>query len=145
MKYSTGKVGRVLVARIDHGEDILLSLKELCKNEEIQSGWIFLFGALARGRLVLGPEEEKVPPSPVTREFDGPYEALATGSIAMDEGEISIHIHSALGSKSDALSGCIRDKGEIFIVIECLILEIEGIGLVREMDPLVGLKLLDFS
>jgi predicted DNA-binding protein with PD1-like motif len=145
MKYSTGKIGRIILARFDHGEEILSSLKELCKREGIEAGWVFLFGALARGKIVLGPREEKLPPVPVIKEFDGPYEVLAAGSVAMDDGEISIHIHSSLGSKSDVLSGCIRDSGKIFIVIECLILEIEGTGLVRKLDPVTGLKLLDFS
>jgi predicted DNA-binding protein with PD1-like motif len=145
MDYKVGRLGRVVVARFDHREDLLASLKVLCEEAGIGSAWFFLFGALTRGTLVVGPEEEKIPPIPVKKEIEGPYEILATGSVARDEGEISIHVHSSLGSKRETLSGCIREKGEIYLVVECLILEVDGLDLHRKMDPLTGLKLLAFS
>lgn len=145
MEYEVGRLGRVVVARFDHREDMLDSLRELCEETGIGSAWFFLFGAMSRGTLVVGPEREAIPPTPVKKEIEGPFEILATGSVASDEGVISIHIHSSLGSKELVLSGCIREKGEIYLVIECLVLEIEGFVMERIVDPMTGLKLLAFS
>lgn len=145
MQYEKGRIGKVLVARFDHGEDVLSSLKGLCEKERIRSGWFFLFGALARGEVVVGPEEETLPPTPVKREFEGPCEVVGAGSVALDGEEVSLHLHSTLGSKGEVLAGCIRGKSDVYIVIECLILEVEGLSMHRTPDPATGLKLLGFS
>jgi hypothetical protein len=145
MEYTSGRIGRVFTVRFDHGEDIIEGINAVCLKENVRSGWFFLFGAVARGGIVLGPEEENIPPTPVRVEFEGPYEILGTGSIASDEGEVSIHLHSSLGSRDGVITGCIREKGEVFVVVECLILELEGILMERKLNPTCGLKLLDFS
>lgn len=145
MQYESGRIGRVVVARFDHEEDVLSSLSGLCEKESIHSGWFFLFGALARGEIVVGPQEDTLPPVPVKREFEGPYEVIGTGSVALDGENVSLHLHSTLGSKGDVLAGCIRGKGEVYIVIECLVLEVEGLSMRRTLDPVTGLKLLGLS
>jgi predicted DNA-binding protein with PD1-like motif len=144
MKYSTGKIGRAIVARFDHGDDLLEALNALCVNENIYSGWILLFGALARGDVVLGPEEEELPPNPVMKEVSQPHEVVGTGTIAGMEGAPSIHLHGSFGSKDGVITGCLRNRGEVYIVIECLILELEGVNLVREKDEKTGLHLIGF-
>jgi predicted DNA-binding protein with PD1-like motif len=38
--------------------------------------------------------------------------------------------------------GCLRDFAETFIILEAVILEIEGIDAHRDLDPLTGMVLL---
>ena len=38
--------------------------------------------------------------------------------------------------------GCLREKSETFLVLEAVIIEIQGINAVREPDPVSGLTLL---
>ncbi len=38
--------------------------------------------------------------------------------------------------------GCMREKAEVFLVLEAVIMELSGIAAVREFDPKSGLTLL---
>ncbi len=142
MRYKAGKVGRVVLARFDHGEQVVPALAGLCEREKISSGWFFLFGAIHRGRLVAGPREASLPPDPVWQEFAEPFEIVGMGSIASGDGPPSIHLHSSLGRGKEVLTGCIRKEGEVFLVVEAMILEISGVRATRSPDGQSGLDLL---
>jgi predicted DNA-binding protein with PD1-like motif len=38
--------------------------------------------------------------------------------------------------------GCLREKSETFLILEGIIIEMEGINATREIDPEVGIALL---
>ena len=118
------------------------ALQGLCEKERISSGWFFLFGAIQGGRLVAGPREASLPPDPVWQEFPDPFEIVGMGSIASGDGPPSIHLHSSLGRGKEVLTGCIRKEGEVFVVIEALILEVLGIRATRSPEERSGLELL---
>ncbi len=143
MRYKAGTIGRVLLARFDHGEPIVPALLELCGKERISSGWFFLFGALASGRMVTGPKEACLPPDPVWTEFPLPHEIVGMGSIAEKGGAPSIHLHASLGRGKEALTGCIRKDGEVYLVAEALVLQLAGVSASRKPDAASGLELLD--
>lgn len=143
MRYGTGKVGRVILVRFDHGEQVVPALSGLCEREGIASGWFFLFGALRRGRLVTGPREASLPPEPVWQEFTEPFEIVGMGSLAGGDGPPSIHLHSSLGRGKEVLTGCIRKEGEVFLVVEAMILEVLGVRVTRSPDERSGLELLN--
>lgn len=142
MRYKTGAIGRVVLARFDHGEPVVPALEDLCRREGIRSGWLFLLGALAQGRLVAGPREARLPPEPVWRAFPDPCEIVGMGSVAEKDGGPSIHLHASLGRGGEVLTGCIRKEGDAFIVVEAMILEISGIAASRRPDAASGLELL---
>ncbi len=142
MRYKAGKVGRVVLARFDHGEQVVPALAALCDNERISSGWFFLFGAIQDGRMVVGPREGTLPPDPVWQEFTDPFEIVGMGSITAGDGLPSIHLHSSLGRGKEVLTGCIRKEGKAFIVVEAMILEIRGVRATRSPDEQSGLELL---
>ncbi|MDA8123398.1 MAG: DUF296 domain-containing protein [Deltaproteobacteria bacterium] len=142
MHYKAGSIGKVLLARFDHGEQIVPALLDLCEKERISSGWFFLFGALAAGRMVTGPKEACLPPEPVWTDFSQPHEIVGTGSVAEKEGAPSIHLHASMGRGKEVLTGCIRKDGEVFLVVEALVLEIAGVSASRKQDAKSGLELL---
>lgn len=142
MNYGTGSVGRVILARFDHGEPVVPSLAGLCAKEKIASGWFFLFGAIEGGRLVAGPRDAALPPEPVWQEFPMPHEIVGMGSIATRDGAPSLHLHSSLGRGREVLTGCIRKDGNVFLVIEALVLEITGLSATRAPEARSGLELL---
>ena len=145
MRYKAGKVGRVVLARFDHGEQVVPALAGLCEKEEISSGWFFLFGAVRNGRLVAGPKDASLPPDPVWQEFTEPFEIVGMGSIAAGDGPPSIHLHSSLGRGKEVLTGCIRKEGEVFIVVEAIVLEVLGVHVTRSPDKRSGLELLTLA
>ena len=56
--------------------------------------------------------------------------------------EPKVHLHGAFGKRDNVRVGCLREKAETFLVLEAVIVEIEGVNAVRELDPVSGLTLL---
>jgi predicted DNA-binding protein with PD1-like motif len=145
MNYKAGTIGKVLLARFDHGEPIVPAMVELCGRENVLSGWFFLFGAVTAGRLVTGPRDAGLPPEPVWTEFAKPHEIVGMGSVAEKDGAPALHLHASLGRGEEALTGCIRKDGEVFLVVEALVFQIAGVSASRTPDAPSGLELLSID
>ncbi len=142
MKYRTGKTGRVIVARFEDHEDVLGNLVAIAKRENIRAGIFYLIGGMREGSIVVGPEKDVMPPVPVWRELGESHEVVGLGTIFYQDDEPKIHFHGAFGKKDMIKVGCLRQKSEVFLVLEAVVIEIEGINAVRELDPVSGLTLL---
>jgi uncharacterized protein len=142
MKYQGGKVGRVFVVRFEDGDNVLGGLTEIATRERLEAAAFHLVGGLKRGRFVVGPERDELPPVPVWREIDESHEIVGFGTIFLHDGEPKIHFHGAFGKRDDVRAGCLRDAAEAFLVLEAVVLEITGTTAVRETDPESGMVLL---
>jgi predicted DNA-binding protein with PD1-like motif len=142
MKYQVGKTGRVIVARFEDREDALKNIADIAKKEDIRSAVFYLIGGLRQGRVVVGPEKEELPPKPVWKEIKESHEVLGIGTIFWQEDEPKIHFHGAFGKKDMIKVGCLRETSETFLVLEAIIIEIEGVTARREFDQASGLTLL---
>jgi predicted DNA-binding protein with PD1-like motif len=142
MRYQSGTVGRVLVARFDDGEDFLASLAKLARDEDIRSAVFFLVGGMKKGRMVLGPKGSEMPPDPVWDEVAGNSEMAGVGTIFWSAEGPKAHLHAAVGRGEKVRVGCLRENAETFLVLEAVVMEIKGIEARRELDPAVGLALL---
>jgi len=142
VKYQTGDVGRVIVARFEDGEDILENLIMVAKKENIKNAVFHLVGGIRQGRVVVGPAKEELPPEPVWKEIQESHELLGAGTIFLQGDEPKIHLHGAFGKKDMVKVGCLRGKSETFLVLEAVIIELRGIDAKREFDQASGLVLL---
>lgn len=142
MKYRAGNTGRVFVVQFDDGDSILDNLISIAKTEVIKAGIFYLIGGMKNARVVVGPQKDKIPPVPVWRILDESHEMLGIGTIFWQGDEPKIHFHGAYGKKDSARVGCLREMAETFIILEGIILEVEGIDARRELDPASGLNLL---
>ena len=147
MQYSEGQVGRVFVVRIDDGEDFLVSMRRFIADKGIQSGSVLFLGALMNGRMVTGPEEPVIPPTPHFVMFEGGWEVFGVGTIYPGEGGPHIHYHASVGRAGHALTGCLREKATTYLIIEAVIIEFTGLFGRREFDertqmnlPVLGTK-----
>jgi predicted DNA-binding protein with PD1-like motif len=138
MDYTQGKMGRVFVARIDHKEDLLSELQDLAVNEDIKSAFFSLLGATGGAKMVTGPKQKSLPPDVNIRQFDDAKEVLGIGNIFWEDGKPKIHLHASVSSSNETLMGCFREFTEVFMVIEVMIFEIEGIMAERIHDPDIG-------
>lgn len=142
MKYQIGKTGRVVVARFEDREDVLGNLVQISKKENIRAAAFYLVGGMREARIVVGPENEEIPPTPVWRELGESHEVMGFGTIFYEGNEPKVHFHGAFGKKDMVKMGCMREKTETFLVLEAVMIELEGITAVREFDPVSGLTLL---
>ncbi|MBI5408567.1 MAG: DUF296 domain-containing protein [Nitrospirae bacterium] len=142
MKYRIGKPGRIIVARFEDHEDVLGNLVTISKNENIRAGVFYLVGGMREGRIVVGPEKDELPPKPVWKALGESHEVVGLGTIFRQGDEPRIHFHGAFGKKDMVKVGCLRENSETFLVLEAVILEMEGITATRELDPVSGMVLL---
>jgi uncharacterized protein len=145
MEYRAGTVGRIIAVRFDHGEDFLAGLREIVLKEHIASGWFQIVGALDRADVVTGPKEPVVPPDPIWRQVDAVCEVVGSGSVHLDNGEPKIHLHAALGDHGETLTACVRRNSRVYLTIELILFELNGLGASRPWDEQIGFSKLHFS
>lgn len=142
MKYQVGDLGRVVVAKFEDQDDVLENLRSITKKEGISAAAFYLVGGMREGKIVVGPERDEVPPTPVWRELGESHEVVGFGTIFYQDNEPKVHLHAAFGKKDSVKVGCLRENSRTFLVLEAVILELCGIHAVREFDPVSGLSLL---
>jgi len=142
MKYQVGRTGRVVIARFEDKEDVLGNLCGIAKKENIKAAVVYLVGGMREGKIVVGPEKDVMPPVPVWKELGESHEIVGIGTIFYQGDEPKVHLHGAFGKRDNVKVGCLREKSGTFLVLEAVIVEIEGVNAVREFDPVSGLTLL---
>ena len=142
MKYQTGGLGRCIVARFEDGDPVLDNLEALARKENIRAAVVYLVGGITEATIVVGPDKEELPPTPVWREILESHEAVGVGTIFWEGNEPRIHFHGSYGKRDDVKVGCLRGQANTFLVLEAIILEITGVTARRELDPKSNMVLL---
>jgi len=142
MEYAKGAVNRVFAVRFDDKEDILSGIEDIVKRENIGFATILILGAVKKGKIVSGPEYDRLPPDPNWNFFSRTHEIIGGGTIVSDGNIVEPHIHIALGRADRSLTGCLRGVSEVFITVEAVITEVTGIEVARRKDEKTGIKLL---
>jgi len=144
MEYRQGRTGRVFCIRFDEGDDFLGELTEIIKTENIQQGWFHVIGGLREADVVTGPKEPVMPPEPVWDQVTGARETLGTGTIFWENQEPRIHLHAAMGHHGDTLTACVRKGTRVYLVLEVMLIEIDGIDAHRPWYDKGGFNRLTF-
>lgn len=145
MRYTKGTIGRVFLAKFDDGDILIDKLGDLARKEKIRAASLIFLGALKEGTLVTGPRKPVIPPAPNRVSFKDGWEVMGIGTIFTNKSGPQIHIHSSLGKKQRVLTGCVRGKSRVFLVIEAIVLELKGVRASKDIDPRTGLNLLRIS
>lgn len=152
IRLASGRLGKVVVARLAPGCELIESIKEICEREGIRHG-IILGGAASLRRAALRNVRtfpDKWPLTDQNRIFtrlEGPLEMLSiSGNISRKEdGEIWVHAHVAIATgtpDSLAFGGHLVEGAYILSTGEISIAELEGVDLTRMRDPeTLGLEL----
>ena len=145
MQYSEGNLGRVFVLRMDHGEDLIASLQKFLREKKIESCMALFMGALVDGRAVTGPEVPVIPPVPHYESFESAWEVFGMATVYPSREGPMLHIHSGLGRGTRTIVGCIREKAEVYLIVEVVLLEFSGLKAERVWDEKTGLNLLSLE
>jgi predicted DNA-binding protein with PD1-like motif len=145
MKYQIGRPGRIVVARLEDGDDVLENLVEIARKEQLRAAVVYLVGGMREGSIVVGPERDEFPPTPVWRRLGESHEVVGFGTIFWQGDDPKVHLHGAFGKKDTVKVGCLRENAETFLVLEAVIMEIEGVDAGRVLDPVSGMVLLNLG
>ncbi len=142
MEYRQGKLGRVFVAKLKDGESIYEAVEEIATKESISSAAVMAVGGIRSGKVVTGPEDPNGKVVPHYEEFDDARELVGFGTVFPQDGKPLLHFHAGMGRKDTALVGCPRAGMTVYLTLEVVIIEIEGIDGERAFDPEYGVHLL---
>lgn len=118
---------RMIFARLDEGDDLLLSLKQCAVKHDIKSGWFNLIGGLkelAYGLFEKGEHKR------IHKKASHCFEILPTfGNITQKDGDTFIHAHiTAADEKEGAVCGGHLTEGcKVYPFAEVVICEINQI------------------
>jgi len=135
MDGAQGRPGRVFMLRIDDGEKLVENLGSYIRENDISTGSVSLVGAVKWARIVT-PDIEKKPMPDRESMLEKYMEVVGHGDIVGGK----VHIHAAFGEKGgNGYCGHLVEA-EVFVFVEAVIQEIEGIEARREHDPKTGFK-----
>lgn len=142
MKYTKGTIGRIFLVKFEDDDVLIDNLSCLAKKERINAATLIFIGALKKGELVTGPKKPVIPPQPNKLTFKDGWEVMGIGTIFTNSKGPQLHIHASMGKKNKVLTGCVRGKSKVFLVIEAIIIELKGVNAAKDIDPKTGLNLL---
>ena len=130
--------GRSLLARLDHGEEMIGQIADLARERKIKAAAISAIGALSQADLGF---YDQVGREYRVRRVEGPVEiASCTGNISLLEGEPFVHAHAVLADSSGTVLAGHLVRGTIFAA-ELFVQELAEADLHRSWDKQTGLKL----
>ena len=133
------RYGNKIFLRLDSGEEIVRSLKQLCEKEEIKLGTVSGIGATDRVAIGLFDLKNK---KYVSKEFVGDHEiAPLFGNITTKDGDIYLHIHVNICDSEHKSFGGHLNSGIVSATFEGVIDVIDGV-VEREFDEKTGLNLI---
>lgn len=129
------------VVRLEKGENVIESLKELCNKEDIKLAEITGLGASDKveiGVFNVNTKEYK------TKIFEGMFEITSlVGNVTRKDGDIYLHIHINFGDAEGNVCGGHLVEAKISATAEIIVRKIDGeIG--RKFSDKIGLNLLSF-
>jgi predicted DNA-binding protein with PD1-like motif len=135
----TYQTGRVIVARLAHGGDLLGMLTDLAREHEVAMASVSAIGALSRARLAFYDHTRKT-----YDEFDvdEPLEILAcVGNVSRRGGDTAVHAHVTLSRRDGSALGGHLIAGCPVFACEAVLVELQGEALERSHDEVTGLPL----
>jgi len=133
--------GETIVLRLEKGEEVIESIKNLCEKEDIKAGSISGLGASNHVVVGLFKVDEK---KYYSNTFEEDFEITnLTGNISRMNGEVYLHIHGTFADLEGKCIGGHLNKAIISATSEIIITKINGdIG--RSFSEEIGLNLIEF-
>lgn len=133
--------GSKIVLRLDKGEEILESLKNLCQSHNIKLAEVSGIGAVNKASVGIFMQDTKEYHS---TELQGNMEITSLmGNVTQKDGEVYIHLHINLADESYQVHGGHLNSAWIGATGELVIDVIDG-QVEREYSEEIGLNLMKF-
>ena len=135
------RIDNVIIARIDHGEEIVETLRLIAERENVTLANINALGAVDDFTVgVYNVDRQQY----FRNDFQGAYEIVSpTGSVNTMDGEYYAHLHMSAGDDKGAVFGGHLNSARISVTCEMVIDVIDGV-VDRKPDPSIGINLFEF-
>lgn len=127
MESKVSNTKRLIIVRLDAGDDLLLSLQKCAEQHNIKSGWVSMIGGLKQ--VTYGLYENGTYKN-ITKKAAHCLELLPTfGNISLKEGKVLVHIHVNAGDETDGSSfgGHLMEGSLIYPFAEVFIQECDAV------------------
>jgi len=119
-----------VLIRLEHGEDILESIKETIKEE--RSTMVIVSGLGMISEFEIGYFDRG---NYLKKSFDEPHELLALQGTISTSGEPRIHIHATVANKEHQAFGGHLMRGKVWMSNEIGMIRLDRLTSVRSVDP----------
>ena len=142
MNKATGKAGRIIIANLKRGSDLLQSMEELAIDSGIEGGIFTAIGAVSKASYTFYDQKSRKYINVVKNEE---LEVVScSGSFGVMDGRPKIHCHIVFSDvEGHTFGGHLLNGTEVF-VIDLHLVEVNGIKLKRKVDATTGIAMLDF-
>ncbi len=133
------KRGRLFLGRLPHGEDLITSIEDFCKDASIQMATFSVIGAVSS--VTIGSYDQKQQVY-VTSMEKSPLEIInCTGNVSLKDGNPIIHAHIVLCDEQGKTIGGHLFSETIIFAGEIELQELKGTPMERSYDNTTGLML----
>jgi uncharacterized protein len=147
MKYAIGKINKILIIRLQRGDDMLLSIEKACSENDIKNAVIISVVGSLNGVFFFNPRIDTKTKCGISYgdpiKVNGPVEILsAQGEVCHEEdGKIGVHVHATFSdSKGGAYGGHLTGEGNKALnTVNIFIGVVEGVDMGFEWDDVIGL------
>ena len=136
------KRARTFIGKFDYQKDLLESVTDFCKKENIKFGYFNLIGAVTSATLGYYKQDQKQYINCL--ELDKKLEiSSCMGNISVMDNDVFVHAHTVFSDHEGKCYGGHLMKGTKIFACEYIIEEFDGQPLTRGNDSQTGLRLWD--
>lgn len=136
------KINNTWILRIDKGENIVSSIKNFCKDNNIKLGSISAIGAATNIKIGYFDLNTKVYNETV---FDGKYEITSLlGNLTTKDNEPYLHLHINFSGEDCVTYGGHFVEGTVTAVCEIILTQLDG-QITRYLDEVSGLNVMNLK
>ncbi|MGA1974062.1 MAG: DUF296 domain-containing protein [Conexivisphaerales archaeon] len=137
-----GNAGRVIVANLSRGSDLLESLEKLASESNVVGGIFTAIGAVGKAAFTYYDQTNR---EYVSITMDEELEIVScSGNFGVLDGRPKIHCHVVFSDRKGRAFGGHLTKGTEVFVGEVHLMEVGGVELERKEDPATGIAMLGF-
>lgn len=146
------KPEKVVVGRIFPGEDLILGINKICKDNNVKfASLVSALGSLSKSTIVYAVPEEKSKLGirycePTT--IKGPLELLSCQGILGEDskGEFQIHLHGLMSDENMKIYGghFSLEGNTVLATVEVTLIELEKVSFIRSYDEETDFPLFKF-
>ena len=134
MEFASLSPKRILILRIDPGEDVLESIQKFLQEANVRQAVVLGgYGTLAAYHIHW-VTHNRIPTDNAFGRGEGGIEILSMNGLVVD-GEP--HIHVVLSTQEGAFGGHLEPGCTAYVVCEVFFAEVEGVALSRQRVPIV--------